>query len=205
MIFNGISSRSSKILDILNRTDFKNIKKSEVISLVSKLNDLNPDVAREIIAQFPEVAEMLKVAISEYTENIKNIIESNEKSSDKYFEISKKGVDSSEDSKASFIEMANKVLEDLSKVSDDSSLSFEQRIEIFNREKEVLELVNEKQRETFEEHKYYKNKASEKDSENKQFNWKMLGVASVAVASLVGVGVAALSGGEFKLKLPSKD
>ena len=195
---------AQKILDILNRTDFKNIKKSEVISLVSKLNDLNPDVAREIIAQFPEVAEMLKVAISEYTENIKNIIESNEKSSDKYFEISKK-VDSSEDSKASFIEMANKVLEDLSKVSDDSSLSFEQRIEIFNREKEVLELVKEKQRETFEEHKYYENKASEKDSENKQFNWKMLGVASVAVASLVGVGVAALSGGEFKLKLPSKD
>lgn len=197
---------AQKILDILNRTDFKNIKKSEVISLVSKLNDLNPDVAREIIAQFPEVAEMLKVAISEYTENIKNIIESNEKSSDKYFEISKKpGVDNSEDSKASFIEMANKVLEDLSKVSDDSSLSFEQRIEIFNREKEVLELVKEKQRETFEEHKYYENKASEKDSENKQFNWKMLGVASVAVASLVGVGVAALSGGEFKLKLPSKD
>lgn len=195
---------AQKILDILNRTDFKNIKKSEVISLVSKLNDLNPDVAREIIAQFPEVAEMLKVAISEYTENIKNIIESNEKSSDKYFEISKK-VDNSEDSKASFIEMANKVLEDLSKVSDDSSLSFEQRIEIFNREKEVLELVKEKQRETFEEHKYYENKASEKDSENKQFNWKMLGVASVAVASLVGVGVAALSGGEFKLKLPSKD
>lgn len=198
-------AEAQKILDILNRTDFKNIKKSEVISLVSKLNDLNPDVAREIIAQFPEVAEMLKVAISEYTENIKNILESNEKSSDKYFEISKKGVDSSEDSKASFIEMANKVLEDLSKVSDDSSLSFEQRIEIFNREKEVLEHVNEKQRETFEEHKYYVNKASEKDSENKQFNWKMLGVASVAVASLVGVGVAALSGGEFKLKLPSKD
>lgn len=95
-------AETQKILDILNRTDFKNIKKSEVISLVSKLNDLNPDVAREIIAQFPEVAEMLKVAISEYTENIKNILESNEKSSDKYFEISKKGVDSSEDSKASF-------------------------------------------------------------------------------------------------------
>lgn len=66
-------AEAQKILDILNRTDFKNIKKSEVISLVSKLNDLNPDVAREIIAQFPEVAEMLKVAISEYTENIKNI------------------------------------------------------------------------------------------------------------------------------------
>ena len=61
-------AEAQKILDILNRTDFKNIKKSEVISLVSKLNDLNPDVAREIIAQFPEVAEMLKVAISEYTE-----------------------------------------------------------------------------------------------------------------------------------------
>lgn len=198
-------AEAQKILDIMNRTDFKNIKKNEVISLVSKLNDLNPDVAREIIAQFPEVAEMLKVAISEYTENIKNILESNEKSSDKYFEINKKGVDSSEDSKAIFIEMANKVLEDLSKVSDDSSLSFEQRIEIFNREKEVLELVNEKQKETFEEHKYYENKASEKDSENKQFNWKMLGVASIAVASLVGAGVAALSGGEFKLKLPSKD
>lgn len=48
-------AEAQKILDILNRTDFKNIKKSEVISLVSKLNDLNPDVAREIIAQFPEV------------------------------------------------------------------------------------------------------------------------------------------------------
>lgn len=50
-----------------------------------------------------------------------------------------------------------------------------------------------------------KTKLMKKTLKKKQFNWKILGTASVAVISLVGVGVAALSGSDFKIKLPNKN
>ena len=42
------------ILSLMKRTDFRNIGRNEIVSLTSKIAELRPDVAKEIIAQFPE-------------------------------------------------------------------------------------------------------------------------------------------------------
>ena len=43
-----------------------------------------------------------------------------------------------------------------------------------------------------------------KDTEKKEFNWKVLGAASFVVFTAVGIGTAAL-GGKFDFKLPKKN
>ena len=42
---------------LMQRTDFKNISKSDVISFASKLGELRLEVAKEVLAQFPEFDE----------------------------------------------------------------------------------------------------------------------------------------------------
>ena len=49
-----------KILSIMKRTDFKNISKSDVISFASKIEELRPEVAKEVLAQFPEFVNLMK-------------------------------------------------------------------------------------------------------------------------------------------------
>lgn len=45
--------------------------------------------------------------------------------------------------------------------------------------------------------------ADKKDTEKKEFDWKVLGAASFVVLTAVGIGTAAL-GGKFDFKLPKK-
>lgn len=42
-----------KTLAMIRRTDFKNLFKSDVLSIASKLGELRLDVKKEVIAQFP--------------------------------------------------------------------------------------------------------------------------------------------------------
>lgn len=46
------------VLFLMQRADFKNISKSDVISFASKLGELRPEVAKEVLAQFPEFEEV---------------------------------------------------------------------------------------------------------------------------------------------------
>lgn len=48
------TSNEKQILSIMERTDFKNLSKRDVISFVSKLGELRPEVAKEVLAQYPE-------------------------------------------------------------------------------------------------------------------------------------------------------
>ncbi|MCR5599517.1 MAG: Cna B-type domain-containing protein [Ruminococcus sp.] len=45
-------------LDLMNRTNFKAPSKDEIVSLVSKLHQMRPEVAQEIIKQFPEFVSL---------------------------------------------------------------------------------------------------------------------------------------------------
>lgn len=67
-------------LDIMKRTDFKNLSKSDVVSIVSKLSELRPDVAKEVIAQFPEFAKLIRSSMEEYKDTLGNIIDSDDES-----------------------------------------------------------------------------------------------------------------------------
>lgn len=48
-------------LAIMRKTDFKNLSKSDVLSIASKLGELRPDVVKEVIVQFPEFAKLIQI------------------------------------------------------------------------------------------------------------------------------------------------
>lgn len=43
-----------------------------------------------------------------------------------------------------------------------------------------------------------------KDSEKCQFDWNLVGTISVAIVSVIGIGISALDHGDFNIKLPKK-
>ena len=61
-------------LDMMRRTDFKNLSKDDVLSIASKLGELRPDVAKEVIAQFPEFAKLIRSSMEEYKDILGNFL-----------------------------------------------------------------------------------------------------------------------------------
>ena len=60
-----------QVLSLMERTDFKHISKSDVISYASKLNELRPEVATQVLAQYPELAKLIQSSMVEYREPAK--------------------------------------------------------------------------------------------------------------------------------------
>ena len=166
-------------LNLMERTDFKNIKRNEMASFASMLAELRPDVAKEIIAKFPELADFMKTTLVEYRTILENIIKADDGSLNNY-------------------------LTNLDKLLDDDDLSVEESLKIINQQKEILELINKHDEMAFEQEKYYEEKANIKDSEKRQFSWKTIGTISGAIVGVAVITVAALSGGNINLKLPDK-
>lgn len=102
-------------LDIMRRTDFKNLSKNDVLSIASKLSELRPDVAKEVIAQFPEFAKLIQSSMEEYKDILGNIVSSDDESVKQVYTIADKDMDTSADSRKQFYDFAGKVHADLSK------------------------------------------------------------------------------------------
>lgn len=190
-------------LDLMKRTDFKNISKGEIISFASKLGELRPEVAKEVLAQFPEFVGLMKTALTEYKGMLDEIISSDDNSINAYYGIANKEMDSAGDSRKQFYEFVKQVQADCSKLLDNPNLSPEMIMEILNREAELVKLANEKDTEIREQEKEIEDKANKKDTEKREFNWKLVGGISFAVAAVAGISAGVL-GGKFDFKLPKK-
>lgn len=191
-------------LNLMERTDFKNIKRNEMASFASMLAELRPDVAKEIIAKFPELADFMKTTLVEYRTILENIIKADDGSLNNYYKINHEGLDDIKDARIYYKDICEKVLTNLDKLLDDDDLSVEESLKIINQQKEILELVNKHDEMAFEQEKYYEEKANIKDSEKRQFSWKTIGTISGAIVGVAVITVAALSGGNINLKLPDK-
>lgn len=191
-------------LNLMERTDFKNIKRNEMASFASMLAELRPDVAKEIIAKFPELADFMKTTLVEYRTILENIIKADDDSLNNYYKINHEGLDDIKDARIYYKDICEKVLTNLDKLLDDDDLSVEESLKIINQQKEILELVNKHDEMAFEQEKYYEEKANIKDSEKRQFSWKTIGTISGAIVGVAVITVAALSGGNINLKLPDK-
>lgn len=157
--------KEQELLNTLDIPDFRHMTKDKVMSFASMLQNMDPEVAKKAIEQFPEFASMALQALSDY-----------------------KGV--------------------MEKTLDENSESSKQCFNVFNEVLSALKQCASKEDLPFEEKQYYIEKmmdiarmAESKDSENKGFNWKMIGLASLVVLSVIGVGAGAL-GGKFNLSLP---
>lgn len=192
-----------QILSLMERVNFKNLSKNDVLIYTSKLNELRPEVARQAIAQFPELADMIKSAMVEYKGILDNVIASDDNSINQIYEIFNKELDEASNSRKEIIKFANMVRSDLSKCLNQPDMTAEEQREIREQEMEVFRTMVEKDSEIREHEKEIAHMADKKDSEKRAFNWRLISGASAVVLIAVGVGAAAL-GGSINLKLPKK-
>lgn len=66
-----------------------------------------------------------------------------------------------------------------------------------------MKLAFEKDTEVREQEREVEDKANKKDSEKREFNWKLAGSISFALVTVVGIS-AGILGGKFDFKLPKK-
>ena len=195
------TNNEKQILSLMERTDFKNLSKSNVLSYASKLNELRPEVAQQVIAQIPELAKLIQSIMIEYKGILDKIVASDDDSTIQVYTILNKEVDSAVESRKEFIEYADRVRVDLSKCLDKPNLTPEERKDIRDRQMEIFHTVNQKDTEIREQEMEYARMADKKDSEKKAFDWKVVSAASSVVLTVVGLAVAAF-GGKIDLKLP---
>ena len=187
----------------MQRTDFKNLSKNDVISFASKLGELRPEVAKEVLAQFPEFVGLIKSTLTEYKGMLDSIVESDDDSIKEYCAVANKEMDSAADSRKQFYDFVKQVQADYSKLLDNPNLSPEMIMEILKGESELVKMANEKDSEIREQEKEIEDKVNKKDTEKREFNWKLVGRISMAVLTVAGISASVL-GGKFDFKLPKK-
>lgn len=161
---------------MMKRTDFKNISKGEIISFASKLGELKPEVAKEVLAQFPEFVGLMKTALTECKGMLDEIISSDDNSINAYYGIANKKMDSAGDSRKQFYEFVKQVQADCSKLLDNPNLSPEIIMAILNREAELVKIANEKDTEIREQEKEIEDEANKKDTEKESLTGSWLEV-----------------------------
>ena len=191
------------VLNLMKRTDFKSVSKGEIISFASKLMELRPEVAKEVIAQFPKFVGLMETVLTEYKGMLDKIISSDDDSIKEYYNIANKEMDHAADSRAQFYDMAKLVQADCSKLLEKPDLPPETIMEILNRETEILKLTQEKDTEIRQQEREIEYKVNKKDSEKRQINWKLIGTVSFAIATVVGISASVL-GGKVDFKLSKK-
>ena len=197
------TNNEKQILSMIEKTDFRNLSKNDFLSYASKLNELRPEVATQVIAQFPELTKYLQAALKEYKGMLDTVVTSDDASLSEVYRIINKDLDEAATSRAEYISFAEKVHADCSKCLDNPNMSFEQQQEILDREIEILQMIDKKDAEIRNQEKENVQLADKKDSEKRAFNWQLIGTASAVVLAAVGIGTAML-GGKFDIKLPTK-
>lgn len=197
------TDKEKQMLALMERTNFKNLSKNDLFSYASKLNELRPEVAAQVITQFPELAKLVQSALTEYKGILDAVISSDDASLSQVYEIISKDMDHAAASRSEYIEFAEKVRSDCSKCLDNPNLTPDQQKDILDRELEILRMVDQKETESRKQEQDDVQLADKKDSEKRVFNWRVIGTASTLVLAAVGIGTAVL-GGKFDIKLPVK-
>ena len=197
------SDKEKNILSRLNRANFKNMTKNEVLSIVSDLKELDPEVAKEILRQYPQFAQLVQTTMAEYKNELDIIVSSDDASIKEVYGILNKEMEDHTKGRSEFFEIAEKVRADLSKCIDKEDFSPEEKAKMLDQEMEIVRMADKKEEEVRVQQSKVGESAMNKDSEKREFNWKVVGAASLVTAFALGVG-AALLGGKFKIDPPKK-
>lgn len=81
------TSNEKQILSLMERTDFRNLSKKDVLSYASKLNGLRPEVAQQVIAQFLKRAKLIQSTMIEYKDILEKIVASDDESTNQVYGI----------------------------------------------------------------------------------------------------------------------
>lgn len=192
-----------QVLNMMKRTDFKNLSKGDILGIASQLGELRPDVAKKVIAQFPEFAKLIQSSLEEYKGILGSILTSDDKNLQQAYIVADKDMITSADSRNQFYHFAGKVHDDLSKCLDNPNLTSEERKEILAQEMEILKVVSDKDTEIRKHETETVKMVNKKDSEKRQFNWDVIKVASTVLVVALSISASAL-GGKLNPKSPKK-
>lgn len=120
------SESEKQALELFGKENFRNVTKDDVVGYISMIKNLEPEVAKKVLEQYPELVKLIHEKLVGYNETIEKSIESSDKTSEQCFEIYKK------------------VLSDLSKCLDKDDLSEEERKEIREQEMEIARMADRK-------------------------------------------------------------
>ena len=122
------------VLRKLDITDFRHMTKDKVVEFISLYSNMDIEVAKSAIAQFPDFANMMKEVVADYKISILTILESERKGAEGTFKI------------------YQGILESLQNELERGNLTIEERNDIIDKMfklKNDLDLENEKRREFF--------------------------------------------------------
>ena len=199
MEYNNVEKQ---FLELLDRTDFKHLSRNDVITYASKLNELRPEVASQVIAQYPEFVKLIQSSLSEYRAILERIIQSDDESLGRVYDTTDKELDIAAESRRLFYETARTVLDHCGKCFD-AAATPEERMQIRDQEIEILRMIDKKDSEIRNAEMETVKIVDAKDSEKRAFNWKALAAVSTVLVAVIGIGGSIL-GGNFNLKLPKK-
>ena len=114
------------MLKKLDIPDFRHLSKDKGMKFASMLPNMDPEVAKKALEQFPEFANTAKEMLVDYKLILEKGMESNEKSIVSCYDASKLIIDS------------------LQKELEDEELEFEERKYIIDKMLEVSKMMNEK-------------------------------------------------------------
>lgn len=115
-----------KVLKKLGIEDFRHLTKAKVIKLASMLNEMDPEVAKKALEQFPEFAKTSKEILEDYREVLNKGFESNDKSVESVYDT------------------YSVIIQSLQTELDKEDLSFEKKKYIIEQMKDVADKVDKK-------------------------------------------------------------
>lgn len=77
-----------KVKRKLGVKSFYELSKKQYMQFASMLNQMDPEVAKKALEQFPDFAQNTKEILSEYKETIHKVMENNQQSSQAYYDMS---------------------------------------------------------------------------------------------------------------------
>lgn len=114
-----------KVLDKLGIEDFRHLSKDKVVEFVSLIPEMDPEVAKAAINQFPEFAKTMKSIMIDYKEEIESALKSND------------------DSTKACQDAATNILKSLDKMLE-KDLTQEEKMQIIDKMIEIQKMLNDK-------------------------------------------------------------
>lgn len=115
-----------KVLDKLGIEDFRHLSKDKVIDFVSMIPNMDPEVAKAAIEQFPEFASTMRSIMVDYKQELETALKQND------------------DSVKAYYDACNKILDSLDKLLNDPELSTDEKMQIVEKMQEIQRMMGEK-------------------------------------------------------------
>ena len=190
--------QDKQLLDMLNRTNFQHLSHNDLLIIKSRLSKLKPDVAKEIIEQFPQLATLLSSLSTDYKEEMKAVSASNDHSMNRVYDIFATEQDTAANSRRQYYDLVNDIRLDCSKQLEQPGLTPEENQAVLNTEVEILRMAGEKDSEIRAEEESIRKDTAQKDYENKAFYAEVLKMSG-AIAGIVGIIALTALGGNVKI------